>query len=246
MLSVLDINPSDNRRIIHMKSVVLALAVIVGATSYALAADIAEQVVIVDEATDWSGVYVGITAGVSDHDAEWTDLADDWFDGSLDFGSTSGAFGVYAGYNWIMGPAIVGVEGDFLGAFNSDESGGPTYDEVYENDLDWLASIRGRVGLPIDRILLFATGGIAFAGVNNESSSETYPAEDFRETDSTLTGFAVGGGIEYAMTSNFILRLDGLYYDFGSDTYAQEQDPDQEMKIENRVFVVRAGIGYKF
>ena len=33
---------------------------------------------------DWSGPYIGLAAGISDHNAEWTDLADDWFSGSLD------------------------------------------------------------------------------------------------------------------------------------------------------------------
>lgn len=228
-----------------MKSAVLASALIFGMSGYAVAADIAEEVVIVDEGYDWSGVYVGIAAGVSDHDARWTDLNDDWFIGSLDFGSTSAAVGGYVGYNFVAGPVVLGVEGDILGAFNDDDGIGPNYDDTYQNDLNWLASLRGRIGVPVDQFLLYATGGIAFAGVKNEMHSDDFPDEDFEDTDSTLTGYAVGGGVEYAMTPNLMLRLEGLYYDFGSDTYAQQLGGEL-MEIENDVVVVRAGLGYKF
>lgn len=228
-----------------MKSVVVASALMFSLSSYAFAADIAEEVVIVDEGYDWSGVYVGIAAGVSDHDARWTDPIDDWFPGSLDFGSTSAAVGGYVGYNFVAGPVVLGVEGDILGAFNDDDGSGPIFDDTYQNDLNWLASLRGRIGVPVDQFLLYATGGIAFAGVKNEMHSDDFPDEDFEDTDSTLTGYAVGGGVEYAMTSNLILRLEGLYYDFGSDTYAQ-QIGGELMEIENDVVVVRAGLGYKF
>ena len=228
-----------------MKSFVLATVFVLGFGAAASAADAVEEVVIVDEAYDWSGVYVGFTAGASDHDARWTDPADDWFPDSLEFGSTSAVVGGYVGYNFVVGPVILGVEGDIVGAFNDDDGSGPWYDETYQNDLKWLASLRGRIGVPVDRLLVYATGGVAFAGVKNEMHSDDYPDEDFEDTDSTLTGFAVGGGVEYAMNSNLILRFEGLYYDFGSDTYAQ-QVGGELMEIENDVVVVRAGIGYKF
>ena len=229
-----------------MKKLLVAAISVLGFGGVAYAADAVQEVVIVDQAHDWSGAYVGITAGVSFYDPKWTDLNDDWFDDSRSFDSTSAAVGGYVGYNYDAGPVIVGVEGNFLGAFNSDERGGPDYDERYENDLDWLASVRGRIGLPHDQFLFYATGGIAFAGVKNESSSNDFSDEDFENTDSTLTGYTVGGGVEYAMTSNISLRLEGLYYDFGSETYQQEADPGDKMTIDNQVFVVRAGIGYKF
>lgn len=229
-----------------MKTLLVAAISVLGFGGVASAADAVQDVVVVDEAHDWSGAYVGVAAGASFYNPEWTDQADDWFFGTRSFDSTSATVGGYAGYNYDAGPVIVGVEGDFTFAFNSDQRGGPRYDETYDNDLDWLASVRGRIGLPYDQFLFFATGGIAFAGVKNESVSSDYPGEDFADTDSTLTGFAVGGGVEYAMTSNISLRLEGLYYDFGSETYAQEIQPDQLMTIDNKVFVVRAGIGYEF
>jgi outer membrane immunogenic protein len=226
---------------------VIAGALLLGSANLAQGADaIVDQVIVVGTAYDWSGVYIGATAGASFYDPHWTDRADDWFQGTRSFDSTSAAIGGYVGYNYDTGPLIVGVEGDFVGAFNSDEQGGPRYDERYENDLDWLASLRGRIGIPHGQFLFYATGGVAFAGVKNESSSDDYPDEDFEDTDSTLTGYTVGGGVEYAMSSNISVRLEGFYYDFGSETYKQESQPAEEMTIDNTAFVIRAGIGYKF
>jgi len=220
-----------------------AVLTILGLMALSVPASAADMVV---SSPDWNGPYAGLAAGISDHNAEWTDLADDWFDGSLDFGSTSAIFGVYAGYNFDQGPFVFGLEGDFSGALNSDKGGGPTYDETYHNDLHWLGSLRVRAGLPFESALLYVTGGAAIAGVRNEMTSDDYPDEDFENTDGVVFGYVLGGGIEFAAFESATLRLEGLYYDFGRDKYEQDANPGEFMTIENEVFVVRAGLTFPF
>ena len=223
-----------------MNRFVFSIAGIMALSTPVYAADIE------DSSPNWNGPYIGVAAGVSDHNAEWTDLADDWFSGSLDFGSTSAILGVYAGYNFDQGPFLFGLEGDFSGAFNSDKGTGPTYDEKYFNDLNWLGSLRVRAGLPFDSLLLYVTGGAAIAGVRNEMTSVTYPDEDFAKTDSVAFGFVAGAGIEAAVFENATLRVEGLYYNFGSDKYEQDGDPGEFMRIENELFVGRVGLAFAF
>ncbi len=207
----------------------------------AFAADLAQPVT-----HSWTGAYVGLAAGVSQHEVDWTDQADDWINGTETFSSTSGLVGGYAGYNLEAGSIVWGVEADIAAAFNEDRGTGPKYDEIYTNDLHWLGSVRARVGIPIENMLIYATGGWAIAGVTNESTSDDYPNEDFEDTDDTVSGYVFGGGVEFALSENVNMRLEGLAYDFEDNTYGQPVSPGEKMTIDNSVIVGRFGIAYRF
>ncbi len=57
--------------------------------------------------------------------------------------------GVHAGYNWQKdGPLVLGIEGDVM----------------FGDEVDYLASIRGRIGYAMGDVLLYGTGGVAFMG----------------------------------------------------------------------------------
>jgi outer membrane immunogenic protein len=82
---------------------------------------------------------------------------------------------------------------------------------VYRQSLDFLGTVRGRVGYAFDRFLVYGTGGFAYGGVE-------YKADFFRNTDNARayagrydrieTGYAYGGGIEYAIpTDSFLARF---------------------------------------
>src|ERR1700758_5567654 len=81
---------------------------------------------------------------------------------------THGAFGGgEAGYNWMMGNILFGIEGDAAGTnirgqdnfALTDVNGLPMNDE---NKLKWVGSIRVRSGIAVDRLLLFFDAGWAF------------------------------------------------------------------------------------
>src|SRR6185312_3031641 len=73
----------------------------------------------------------------------------------------------------------------------------------------WAATARGRIGYTFDRALLFVTGGFA-AGEIKTAGPGVIGSSTWR------TGFAVGGGAEFALNSNWSLRADYLHEDFGS------------------------------
>ena len=87
--------------------------------------------------------------------------------------------------------------------------------------LDNLTTIRGRLGFAVDRTLVYATGGLALGQIrtdNNLTFDRTFrPTElfDGRSGDLRL-GYAVGAGIEQALTPHLSVKAEGLYYDFGS------------------------------
>jgi len=88
-------------------------------------------------------------------------------------------------------------------------------------------SFRGRVGFAWDRVLFYGIGGIAFADVTNDYG-ETFCNElqilgdcgglIFESRTRTLVGWTAGGGIEYAVTPNWLVGVEYRYTDFGRFT----------------------------
>src|SRR5262249_18832947 len=101
---------------------------------------------------NWSGLYAGINGGGAWGTTHWDSL------GSFDV--KGGVVGGTLGYNWQGGPWVFGVEGDL------DWTG---IDGTQTNVLcplgcrtanSWLGTVRGRVGLGLDRIMPYLTGGL--------------------------------------------------------------------------------------
>jgi outer membrane immunogenic protein len=87
---------------------------------------------------------------------------------------------------------------------------------------DWLLTVRPRVGLVVDRLLVYATGGLA---VSNQKYSSTVTVSGnpgftgrFNVSSSTTTGWALGAGLEYAVDAKWTVRAEYLHLDFGSQT----------------------------
>ena len=78
-------------------------------------------------------------------------------------------------------------------------------------------SVRGRLGIAVDRALFFATGGVAFAQFINQFNNPIFLG-GFNSISTTRIGYVVGGGLEYALTTNFSLRAEYRYEDFGRYT----------------------------
>ena len=86
----------------------------------------------------------------------------------------------------------------------------------FRQQLDWMSTVRGRVGYAFDRLLVYGTGGFAFGEVD-------YRAAFLRNTDRAIayggsfngieTGFVYGGGIEYAIPADsFLAKFNLLSY----------------------------------
>jgi outer membrane immunogenic protein len=81
-----------------------------------------------------------------------------------------------------------------------------------DQKIDWFGTVRARAGILVDpKVLLYATGGLAYGGVN---TSETIGGALFSTTD-TRVGYTVGAGIEGALGGNWTAKLEYLYVDLG-------------------------------
>ena len=185
---------------------------------------------------NWTGFYVGLYGG-----AGWGRHAYSATGFNNTYNSSGGLLGAFAGYNWqLNSPIVLGVEGDLAWAsIKGDDGGigGSTDSSQYR----WLGSLRGRVGYAVDRWLVFGTGGWAFANVRHTSNFGI--GDSFTNT---LSGWTVGGGVEYAIQPNWTVRADYRYFDFGSYSRATPANGVFPYSVGNRLQTITIGLSYKF
>jgi outer membrane immunogenic protein len=222
-------------------------------------------------AFSWTGFYIGGDVG-----AAWATTGMNvnnyytilpplpaWRSQSLDSSGFMG--GGYLGYNYQLNQNFVlGLEGDFQGTTNSKSvtwNSGPlvsdTVSSAYmmKSSLDWLAAINGRLGIAYDRALFYAIGGAAWAGASgSESVSVCCEVSWWRgySQSKTLSGFDVGGGVEYAFTPNWLGRFEYRYYDFGNYNLNGYYNLNNRFNVfapaavGTSVNTVRVGLAYLF
>ncbi|KTS09315.1 porin, partial [Methylobacterium radiotolerans] len=130
------------------------------------------------------------------------------------------------------------------------------------SSLDFFGTVRGRLGYAFDRTLVYGTGGFAYGSGSADRSFGGYAGND-----SFRTGWAAGGGIEYALpTDSFLnffrssavtLKVEGLYVNLDRNTRNQgafvinaaNNFPVVYSGVgrrDDQFAVVRAGLNYKF
>jgi outer membrane immunogenic protein len=103
--------------------------------------------------------------------------------------------------------------------------------------------IAGRLGLAMDSALLYVKGGLAMARITNEAGLIGDPT-DFTSTSGTRTGYAIGGGLEYALNRQWSLKGEYLYMDFGN-TGSGNLDGDT-FSHSNALHTFKIGVNYRF
>jgi outer membrane immunogenic protein len=149
------------------------------------------------------------------------------------------AGGGQIGFNQQSGGFVYGIEADIddINAKSSRNfSGTSTVPDGYTNkggtrsSVDWLGTARLRAGWAFDRALIYATGGLAVGGAKSSSGSQgtdgTTTDTFYGSKSDTRTGWTLGGGLEYALGDNWSGRIEGLYYNLGSDRYAVAPQDD--------------------
>jgi outer membrane immunogenic protein len=232
----------------------------------------------------WTGFYVGLNAGgiwpsgsrnasILDTNPATAAFVTAGFPGGL--GSQSAGFlgGGQAGYNWQTGAFVLGVETDFDGStlskkFNNVGSpfaaatglGGDFLTVNGKNSLTWLGTTRARLGFvatPDNRLMIYATGGVAYGGGNSQFSvfDATHGAIFSGTPSSSRVGWVIGGGAEYAVTNNITIKGEYLYADLGSTNFNTTQNiaattffpgVSATGKIAWNASIFRAGVNYKF
>lgn len=223
----------------------------------------------------WQGTYAGILAGtgrLSNTIIDVDGFANWGHPGStLEYDTSGTVGGAFAGRRFVLGGVNLRYELEWmLGDVSASTDGlDPTCpDEVAATRIRW--TMAGRFGVEdrIGPIRLFAVAGPALGRIVNSVTDTDFSgnclerqlrfdADDSFRSESTRAGWTLGFGLEAEMTPNWALRLDGAYFDFGSQRYRVNLSGNNTCgpggprapctySIGNRVTALRIALIYRF
>lgn len=251
-----------------MKTILAAsVAALALAGGPAFAADIPRKSVAITPAIQpipvfsWTGVYVGLSGGYA-FDTGKSSLTGS--PGLLATGLTPGpartqgdgfVLGGTIGYNQQFGMFVAGLEADLsyvdLGRTATASIGGLT--TTFSQDATYLGTVRGRLGVAFDRVLVYATGGLAYGDQNASTNLAGLGGVWAGGKDSVRFGYTVGAGLEYAVTNNWSAKVEYLYYDLGKANYVSPQiagaiipGVQGNSRADYHGNLIRAGVNYRF
>lgn len=261
---------------LKIRTQLLTTAAVVALSSAAYAADMpmkAPPPAPVAPIPSWTGFYAGLQAGLAGWDGNCSQSNTVLGAGdSIQLGipcATNPGLGNHlsalgggrVGYDYQFNPSIVvGVVADWNWTGLSFEdhvqgtTGGTTSNGTANASLDWLASVRGRLGWAAGNWLLYGTGGVAWAGIEfgPNSLQGTFSPFSAPQVTTTKTGWVAGGGIEYKATEHVSIFAEGLVYGgFGTvNTVAHTTSPitstyTTSLKI-NDIVSGLVGVNYRF
>ncbi|MGD0641344.1 MAG: outer membrane protein [Roseiarcus sp.] len=256
-----------------MRKILLSAVTFAALAGPALAADLpttkGAPTFVPPPAFSWTGFYVGANAGwasLDDHGSPFCVAPGGVLNGAgcitndvLGAHANANGFlaGAQAGYNWQANQIVLGLETDFQGAALKGSvntvAGLPANSNfVADERLSWLGTARGRLGfLVTPTLLLYGTGGLAYGRVNVDQNT-IFPGVQYPSSASaTKAGWTAGGGVEYAISNNWTVKAEGLFYDLGSISTSGGPVPAVTGFLGGKTFsvegaIARAGLNYKF
>ena len=227
-------------------------------------------------AFSWEGLYAGVQLGHESNEIKATKAKDDNtskddYQKLIDksWAKPSGVNGgIYAGYNVDLGNNLVaGVDGnvDLSKVKSSQKLTSPDhYNEIKEK---YNGAIRARLGYNLGRVLPYVAGGFSFADAAvseglAKSDGDFTIGKQGKTTPQKIkykveSGWNLGGGVDYAMSDNLILRADYRYRVINDPTVSTQvhgTDADKTDSVNTKTYKnvdvksnsFRVGVAYKF
>lgn len=195
--------------------------------------------------SDWTGFYAGGHLGYALGSIRGVTTAADGTPGGIPATESANVDfrdltrGIQAGFNYqFSNRMVIGVEGDFswtklrktqnaIVTEDPQMAAGSFLQAKTNYAIDWSASLRGRIGYAADRMLIYATGGMAFLNETEVRSQYVQPSANNRWTQLSLneeasavrSGWTIGAGFEYALKNNWSLKGEYSYNRFGGEDF---------------------------
>jgi outer membrane immunogenic protein len=124
--------------------------------------------------------------------------------------------------------------------------------QINGEKIDWFGTVRGKLGYAQNNWLLYGTGGLAYGGVNTSGSMNIVGAVPVPGSNTTTrVGWTAGAGLNYGLTSNWIIGLEYLYVDLGRQSYTETFNTVPVFSanyVSNRAAanIARVSLDYKF
>jgi outer membrane immunogenic protein len=230
----------------------------------------------------WTGFYAGGHVGAGWGDKWWDSTGHDPFGTPLfvqDIGQNLGTTSVdgflgggQIGFNYQTGRLVLGVEADASAtglkgklpcAVISAEFDLANLFTTCSSKIDWIGTVVGRVGVTVDRALVYAGGGGAWAHEKDHLECTDgdcgSPFTQLFTWDGANTkwGWTFLAGTEYAIDNHWSAKLQYNFYDFEDSTVtlvpnqqtlgcAGSGCTDFDVTTRLRIHTIKAGLNYKF
>jgi outer membrane immunogenic protein len=185
---------------------------------------------------------------------------------------SGGVFGAQLGYNHQLGRTVLGLEADiswsgikgtgsapFNLAINNPDDGLFAGQASTETILEWFGTVRGRLGYAHDRFLPYITGGLAYGEIKSTltvggttfdtgGGTPVFVASSSASasTSAVHIGFAVGGGVDWAVNDRWMLRAEYLYLNFADKGISLSVPGGTATNSGTAVNLVRGALNYRF
>jgi len=172
---------------------------------------------------NWTGFYLGAFGGYATENNDASNKMSGGFAGGT------------VGYNWQASNIVFGLEAD--GGWADVGASATTGLVTISSRVDALGTVRGRLGVAVDRVLFYATGG--YAWIDNKLSASGL----VNLSDSKFhSGWTVGGGIEAFIAPQWSVKGEYLYRSFGSENYFSGTVPSGSLDLHS----FQVGVNYHF
>ena len=173
--------------------------------------------------SNWTGLYFGASVGWAQDDIGWTyhDPSGAVADRPLaDQSTDSTVWGVHIGYQEQWGAFVAGVEATASWT-DSDFGSTPCFNVAFNCEARKQGTeftIGPRLGwTPARAWLFYATGGYASASVETREVLAATGAVNQFSTQERQDGWYIGGGVDYALTPNWIVGVDYRHTEYDDE-----------------------------
>jgi outer membrane immunogenic protein len=190
----------------------------------------------------WAGFYAGVNLG-----GIWSNTS-----AAIGENNTGGGFsgmgggfqgGIQGGYNWLLGPVMLGGEIDFQGStLTSGLTGGAGPSAIGASySMPWYSTFRARVGYPMGPFMPYVTGGAVW-GQQNLSGTDSVGGS-FSASNNFWT-YTFGGGVEAQINNKWSAKLE--YLRIGTPDTPLSTPATTSINENSTDNVVRVGLNYHF
>lgn len=158
--------------------------------------------------------------------------------------SVTGLIGGYqAGYNrQLSNHVVLGIEAD--ASFPSPVDAPRLTPAPFNTTLDYVGTVRGRIGYAFGRLLPYVTGGFAWghSHVNINDGGSTVVSSPGQNQ----AGWTAGAGVEFAVSGNWSARLEYDYIDLSRRMVDLSAFGLAGVNVDPNIHLVKLGLNYRF
>lgn len=200
------------------------------------------QVAAQQASPTWNGFYAGLNAGgmFGNTSTSFSGLAGP---GGLSGAGSGFVGGAQAGYNYLLGPVILGGEIDFQGStFAAGVNGGGGFGPFSTTErVPWFSTMRARVGYPVGSVMPYLTGGAVWGQQRLAGFDSQFGSFD---NSSNFWTYTFGGGVEGHINDRWSAKLEYLW--IGSPDTPLSTPATASISERSIGNLVRVGFNYRF